>query len=353
MDLWRHAYRAQYGVDPDQEIATLTAQIDEWRVRWQAAYDTGEAWATAMVADIPKEPPVDVQTLRENILRIAAIRKGLPYQLDPPPDGVTTIDCSLYVLVTYRDAGIPFPSGVRTAEQIRQACTPIGWPDVKAGDLIFFEHTYEPSEPAGPDGHTASHIGISLGAGTGGMWNAVNDGVQLTNVHTQYWQDHALEARQAPALVTQPGATTGTITDEPDHQFTLGELYPTMQAECAKTGFDPQVMAGVCYQESSFKNYRVHFDGTGHGLFGLDDGGMLPDFEQWSGLSVGRGDGAISIPPTLQIAYVAMALQRYVATYGDKWAACRAWHRGGGAMNDELGQRYEQLIRAHVQRLFA
>lgn len=138
---------------------------------------------------------------REDILRVAALRRGIPYRIDPPPDGVNNLDCSLYVLVTFKDAGHPF-QGVRTAEQIRQACVPIGWNQVQAGDLLFFEHTYEPSERPGPDGHVASHIGISLGAGTKRMWDSHSPGgVQLTNINTDYWQEHLFEPRRAKQLI--------------------------------------------------------------------------------------------------------------------------------------------------------
>ena len=106
-------------------------------------------------------------------------------------------------------------------------------------------------------------------------------------------------------------------------------------------------------QESGFRNYRVHNDGTGHGFFGLDDGGMRVPFEQWSGFYIGPGRTANIAPPEKQIEYACYQLARYAVAYGnDPWAACRAWHRGGGLMNDAQGQNYEVLIRRHVQTLF-
>jgi hypothetical protein len=134
--------------------------------------------------------------------------------------------------------------------------------------------------------------------------------------------------------------------------FTFEQLWPTIKAAGEEFGFSPEVLAGIMQQESGFRNYRVHFDGTGHGLLGLDDGGMLPGFEQWSGLRIGRGPGAESIPVVLQIRYAAKVLAGYARQYGDPYAAARAWHRGTGAMNDARGQNYEQLIRGHVQDLF-
>src|SRR4051812_38285958 len=110
-------------------------------------------------------PPTPIDpTVSGKILNTAQSLMEIPYRLDPPPDGTTTIDCSLYVLRVFREAGYAFSgTGVRTAEQIRAACIPLKWPEVEPGDLLFFEHTYEPNEPAGRDGHTASHIGVSLG----------------------------------------------------------------------------------------------------------------------------------------------------------------------------------------------
>lgn len=160
---------------------------------------------------------------REDILALAPTYDLIPYQLDPPPNGVTGIDCSLYVLAVYNDAGIPF-HGVRTAEQIRQVCVPIPWTDVLPGDLLFFENTYDAGAPSS-DGHIASHIGISLGAGTGKMWDAHErenspDAVGLTTINpSDYWQSHIFEARRAPQLAgEQPMATFIRGIDVSSHQ---------------------------------------------------------------------------------------------------------------------------------------
>ncbi len=115
---------------------------------------------------------------------------------------------------------------------------------------------------------------------------------------------------------------------------------------------DYRVVAGVAYQESGLRNYRVHNDGTGHGLFGLDDGGMRVPFEQWSGFYIGPGRTANIAPVGKQIEYASYQLKRYQDAYGDPWAATRAWHRGGGLMNDAQGYNYQTLIQAHVRTLF-
>ena len=177
------------------------------------------------------------------------------------------------------------------------------------------------------------------------------------------WWSDAWDVEHNPdrlALFRDPPTAAPTIeeppmpdlTSEADHRFTFAELWPTIKAAGEEFGFDPQVLAGIMMQESGFRNWRVHFDGTGHGLLGLDDNGMLPGFEQWSGLSVGRGQDAASIPIVPQIRYAAMALAGYSRRLGGPYAAARAWHRGEGLMNDARGRQYEDLIRAHVTELF-
>jgi cell wall-associated NlpC family hydrolase len=160
--------------------------------------------ATDFLTEVPEpaQPPAGPPGgggLRQHVLDVAASLEGTPYRM--PPDGVTNLDCSLFILKTFRDAGAPFPDGVRSAQQIRLACTPIDDADVQPGDLIFFQNTYAAGE------NVASHVGISLGSGTGQMWDchafpgeSGPPGVVQTNVRTDYWQQHWLECRRPPQL---------------------------------------------------------------------------------------------------------------------------------------------------------
>ena len=157
-----------------------------------------------------------------------------------------------------------------------------------------------------------------------------------------------------------PAVAPAELSSELDKIWTLPELLPLFQKYGQQYGFDYRVLAAVAYQESGgptpsgpiFKNWKVHRDGTGFGLFGLDDNGLLPAFEQWSHLDVGRGDQHRPVTPNQQIEYAAMQLAAYQRAYGSDILATQAWHRGSGQMNDEQGVAYGNIIRAHVRTLF-
>lgn len=147
-------------------------------------------------------------TLRGQILDVAAQRQGIRYGLPPDPNGRTSLDCSLFVVLTFRDAGLGFPGGARTAEQIRQVCQPIDRSEMQAGDLLFFENTYAAPGPAGPDGKIASHIGIAIDGSGQQMWDchASNEdtdlpGVGITNITPFYWAPKLFDVRRAPGLL--------------------------------------------------------------------------------------------------------------------------------------------------------
>ncbi len=126
-------------------------------------------------------------------------------------------------------------------------------------------------------------------------------------------------------------------------------LAPWVARYAEQYGADPEVMGAIVEQESSYVNHAVHRDGTGHGLIGLDDHGLLPDFERWSGLSVGRGRNARTIPPEKQIEFLAKTLGALTEKYGgDSWEAARTWHAGAGGRDKPDGRLYEKLVRARL-----
>ncbi len=129
-------------------------------------------------------------------------------------------------------------------------------------------------------------------------------------------------------------------------------LAPWIYTYAAQHRVNPQLVAAIVAQESSFKNHGVHRDGTGHGLIGLDDNGLLPDFERWSGTRVGRGRRANTIPPEKQIEFLAMKLGQLTAKRGgDQWEAVREWHGGAGGRNRPHAHAYERLIRGRIPEI--
>jgi SH3-like domain-containing protein len=164
------------------------------------------------------------------------------------------------------------------------------------------------------------------------------DGHDWRNVRTADGQVGWVAAEFLEALGSQ---SDDELTDEPDHAFSFATLWPYIQTAAGKWSADPQIIAAIMQQESSFTNWRVHRDHTGHGLFGLDDNGLLPDFEEFSGLSVGRGDDAVSIPPKPQIEYTCRTIAAYTLSFGSAINAARVWHHGPGLWQDALGQEYE------------
>lgn len=164
-----------------------------------------------------------------------------------------------------------------------------------------------------------------------------------------------------------PPPRPGNLSTAAEHRFRLAELWPAIAEQAraygAAYGVDPKLlakyMAGIVQQESGFRNFRVHRDGTGHGLIGLDDNGLLPSFEASMHFRVGRGRNAKIIPPELQMQFLAQSLAQMAARNRRRHpenqgldAAARQWHRGPGAMNGSLGYRYQSLIRTHVRALF-
>lgn len=146
--------------------------------------------------------------------------------------------------------------------------------------------------------------------------------------------------------------SSSAFSMEPDHAFSLTELWPLISRYSAKYDTDPKILAGMVQQESTFHNYRVHRDGTGHGLLGLDDGGLRKDFEAWSGLYIGPGPTANIVPVEPQLEFAARQLRRFQDYYGeDEFVGARAWHAGGSGRNSERGKNYERLIRARIVEL--
>jgi cell wall-associated NlpC family hydrolase len=89
----------------------------------------------------------------------------------------TSFDCSGYVSWVINHSG--WSVGRLGAQGLCNICTPVSPADVKPGDLVFFEHTYD------TDGVT--HVGIYVG---NGMMLAAGDPIGYSNLNTNYWQSH-------------------------------------------------------------------------------------------------------------------------------------------------------------------
>ncbi len=90
-------------------------------------------------------------------------------------------DCSGFVSYSINNCGAGWSVGRLTANGLLGICTTISASEAKAGDLIFFQGTYDTSG--------ASHVGIYLGDGT--MIHA-GDPVKISSISTSYWQSHLL-----------------------------------------------------------------------------------------------------------------------------------------------------------------
>ena len=55
MDPWKQAYTAQFGSDPDDDMAENAVDVEAWRISWQAGFDAGEDWATALLSEEAEE----------------------------------------------------------------------------------------------------------------------------------------------------------------------------------------------------------------------------------------------------------------------------------------------------------
>jgi hypothetical protein len=142
------------------------------------------------------------------------------------------------------------------------------------------------------------------------------------------------------------------FSQEPNAEFSFGELQPFIQQCADQYGTDARTMAEIVGQESTFRNLIVHDDGTGHGLIGLDDGGLLSDFEGWTGQRFGRGAGAACIPPEWQIEYLAKTLAEFTREFGSVIMAARAWHTGAGGRFSPEGDFYEQCLANQERAIF-
>lgn len=96
---------------------------------------------------------------------------------------LTGFDCSGLVQFSYREAGLSLP---RTTEELHRASRAIPRSELRAGDLIFFNH----------QGLKNSHMGIYAGDGTFVHAPSTGKDVRRDKLDSPYWLKRISEARR-------------------------------------------------------------------------------------------------------------------------------------------------------------
>ncbi|MGO3021570.1 MAG: bifunctional lytic transglycosylase/C40 family peptidase [Lactococcus cremoris] len=102
--------------------------------------------------------------------------EGMPYVFGGASPA-TSFDCSGLWQYAFKSIGINLP---RTAQQQYDYAQEISEKDVKQGDLVFFQGTYDTSD-------YITHVGIYVGNNT--MYHA-GDPLQYADLTQTYWQQH-------------------------------------------------------------------------------------------------------------------------------------------------------------------
>jgi cell wall-associated NlpC family hydrolase len=121
----------------------------------------------------------------EKVLTAAKSYLGTPYKY-----GGTTksgMDCSGFVLTSFRAAGIELP---RTSKDQSMQGKAVDKKDVIPGDLVFFSRSFNKE---------VGHAGIVVEAGTGSakfIHASTSKGVRIDDLYGEYWSKLFLKARR-------------------------------------------------------------------------------------------------------------------------------------------------------------
>lgn len=135
--------------------------------------------------EIPPEALEDEQFAA--IIKEAEKYLGFPYVWGGSSPA-TSFDCSGFVSYVYNNCGVGWNFGRLGAEGLRQLCTRVSSANVKPGDLIFFQGTYDTTG--------ASHVGIYVGNNT--MLHC-GDPIQYSDISSPYWQQHFYQFGRLPS----------------------------------------------------------------------------------------------------------------------------------------------------------
>ena len=99
----------------------------------------------------------------------------------------TSFDCSGFVSWVCNNCGVGWNFGRLGAEALRGICTAVSAANVKPGDLVFFQGTFERTG--------VSHVGIYVG---GHRMIHAGDPIQYADLSSRYWQAHFLSYGRLP-----------------------------------------------------------------------------------------------------------------------------------------------------------
>ncbi|MEK4253401.1 C40 family peptidase [Ureibacillus sp. FSL K6-2830] len=123
---------------------------------------------------IDKDPSEKGRAIYNKVLEIANAQLGVPYLFGGnTPEG---FDCSGFVRYVFANAGLDIQRK-SSEDYFNQDTTVVKNP--VPGDVIFFKNTYKTG---------ISHMGIYLGDGK--FIHAGDNGVEVSNVHYDYWNKH-------------------------------------------------------------------------------------------------------------------------------------------------------------------
>lgn len=100
----------------------------------------------------------------------------------------TSFDCSGFVSYVINNCGVGWNVGRLGASGLLSICTRVSSSNVRPGDLVFFEGTYNTTG--------ASHVGIYVGNNT--MIHC-GDPIQYADLSSSYWQQHFLAYGRLPS----------------------------------------------------------------------------------------------------------------------------------------------------------
>ena len=100
----------------------------------------------------------------------------------------TSFDCSGFVSYVLNNCGVGWNVGRLGASGLLGICTRVSSANVRPGDLVFFEGTYDTTG--------ASHVGIYVG---NNMMIHCGDPIQYADLSSSYWQQHFLAYGRLPS----------------------------------------------------------------------------------------------------------------------------------------------------------